>query len=270
MDVVTSYPLSGRLRVSHIVKACCMTPVEFIGFMLKTKPPTKAMARGVLLHGLVLENKIPDTIIQFEDFKTKDARLKRDQAMADGLFPVSAAAVKAWSSVVDPVLCAEFYGYEIEKPLFATLEGFGPVQGRLDAHKPKLHVKDYKTTTASFFKRINANIYKYGYDIQLYLYMLLCGAPTGEIVLMDCDTGCWKSIMLEAEKIEDACQARLVVGVQNIQAWSEYQNKGSMRQPSEDYCPPHGPFMEGYEPEPYGENDEPITSDTDDESSQAV
>lgn len=239
------YPDPNKLRVSQIVKACCMDKVEFISFMLKPDEPTEAMIRGTVLHSLVLENRLPENIapVPFADFRKKEAQAAKAEAISKGLLPVKAADIEAWQQVIDPALRQEFEGYEIERPLSGYLEGFGHIQGKLDAGLRHTHVKDLKTTGPFFFRKLNHNIYSMGYDLQLYLYMKLCRAVTGEILLMDCATGCWQSVHFGIDEMEHDCQTRLVRGINNFQGWQLYQ-QGIKQLPQKDYQPPRWAFDE--------------------------
>lgn len=235
-----SYPLPGRMRVSQIVKACCMTKVEFINFMLTKRTPTEDMLRGTYLHGKILENKVPDSIavLPYSDWRTAKAREDKEAAIEAGKDPITESQAKAFESIkIDPALIQEFQGYDIERPFFGTLEGFGPIQGKLDASKQGERVRDLKNTTSDFFKKLHQNIYDRGYDIQLYLYMQLCRACDADLVLFDWQTGCWCSVEFELEDMHDICQPRLFRGLENVKAWKAYQH-GDRRLENVRFEPP--------------------------------
>lgn len=235
-----TYPRPDRLRVSQIVKACCMEKIEFVSWMLNPPEPTDSMIRGTVFHSLILENKLPDNIasMPFADFRSKKARDAKTQAVNAGMLPVKSALLAHWPTVIDPDLRAEFSGYEVERPFFGMLEGFGAVQGKVDAWHPSRPLADLKTTEAQFFKNLHSNIYKFGYDLQMYLYMKLSRAESAVLYIMDCITGCWTTVSLELEEIEFQCQTRLIRGIDNLQAWNDYKTGNRKHIEGVAYAPP--------------------------------
>ncbi len=232
------YPVPGRIRVTQIVKACILDSVSFINYVQYPPSITEDMIRGIGIHGLVLEGRLPPEIVEldFSDFRAKAARQERDTVLNEEKYPVRAGIPKRWESVIDSELLKFFEGCIVEKPMFGELSGFGKIQGRLDGFDGDA-VLDLKTTTAQAFRDIKAHIYRFGYDIQMYLYMQLAGVKKASIALMDAVTGCWKSVSMELDVIESSVQGRLAIGARNLALWGEYQI-GYRRQDAEEYAPP--------------------------------
>jgi hypothetical protein len=55
------------------------------------KPPTDAQQKGQIAHAALLGHSVEVAVLDFPNFKTKDAREARDEALADGKTPVTTA-----------------------------------------------------------------------------------------------------------------------------------------------------------------------------------
>lgn len=137
---------------------------------------SKEMDRGQIVHALLLQGESIATVLDFDDYRTKDARAARDEARQAGRYPILA---KDWPMLQAMVEQARiqvakhrdakdaFNGGWPEWPIQWMEDGIH-CKARLDYlsgdHK---RIFDYKTTGGSAHpETISRSLFDRGYDIQ--------------------------------------------------------------------------------------------------------
>jgi hypothetical protein len=145
------------------------------------QPPKATFDFGHAAHRLVLGDGAKLRVLDYDDYKTKDARQARDDARAEGCVPMlphdmdrawaMAAAVRA-----HPLAGALFRGGRPEVSLFFKDRATGvPLRARLDwlddQRKGRAIMTDFKTIgTGVDLDHIERAIYDYGYHVSCTQY----------------------------------------------------------------------------------------------------
>jgi hypothetical protein len=138
------------------------------------QPPKATFDFGHAAHRLVLGDGAKLRVLDYDDYKTKDARQARDDARAEGCVPMLPHDMdKAWAMAAvvraHPVAGALFRGGRPEVSLFFKDPTTGvPLRARLDwlddQRKGRAVLTDYKTIgTGVDLDHIERAIYDYGY-----------------------------------------------------------------------------------------------------------
>lgn len=144
---------------------------------------------GTVAHAALLHSDTAIDVLDFPDWRTKDAKAARDLARADGKTPILA---KHWDQVqrmVDAAV-AQINSHEADPPLFApgiaerTLvwdEDGVTCRARIDwLHDDRRAIDDYKTTSASADpKKWVRTMLGFGGDVQAAFYLRGLAAVTG-------------------------------------------------------------------------------------------
>lgn len=153
------------------------------------RPSSDAMARGTLLDAMIFCPQRLE-VLDFDDYRTKAAKLARDEARAAKLIPVLAHEQEKWAPFVTAVLRQMqdeklFPGggrsqdyLEWDSP---TVEGV-KCAGALDYWWPDRNlVIDFKTTTSADDDSAVRSIVDHGYDIQHAAYTEAVAVHTGRV-----------------------------------------------------------------------------------------
>lgn len=217
-------------RASHLSRACTKTAVEYIAEQVMPKSNVDTMETGTIIHSLILENKLPAdlVVLDYPDYRTKSAQADKAEAYAQNKIPVLKKEVAQYLDYDLIQVKALFKGYKTEVAMAMVYKRMAKITGHLDAWNGS-HVKDLKVTNPQTFKDPVKEIYWRGYDIQLFLYMLMSKTQTASIVFFNLETGLFQEIDMHLNDIKESCMQRIEqVGFQNIMAYEAYKN--GMRQ----------------------------------------
>lgn len=134
---------------------------------------------GSAAHALLLENDGSKVcVIEAADWRTKDAKAKRDEARANGLFPILAkhnfavtAMVKAAREFVETTELAGIFTRGKPEQTIVWQEGTSWCRARLDwLTDDHSLILDYKSTESAQPEQVIRQIGRMGYDIQSEFY----------------------------------------------------------------------------------------------------
>lgn len=138
---------------------------------------TKAMAKGDVIHDLLLKNGSCEKIVvlEYKDYRTKAAQEDRDKAEAEGLTPIlekeweslSSASVMIMSDLAAAGISFAQGQTEVAAIWEETADNNKPIwcRSRID-HLHDGVITDMKTTASAHPDDINKSIRNFGYDIQ--------------------------------------------------------------------------------------------------------
>ena len=144
-----------------------------------------AFSLGTAAHSLILEQDASDIVlIDFPDYRTKEARISRDAALAAGktpLLPHEHDQVRAMRDAVmaHPDAGPLLTGHQAEVSVFADVYG-QPCKARLDAwHEDRSLIVDLKTTQDADPAAFDRTAIQWGYHLQQAHYQDVMEAETG-------------------------------------------------------------------------------------------
>lgn len=144
-----------------------------------------AFSLGTAAHSLILEHDATDlVIVDFPDYRTKEARISRDAALAAGkvpLLPHEHDQVRAMRDAVmdHPDAGPLLTGHAAEVSVFADVEG-DACKARLDAwHESAGLIVDLKTARTADPASLARDFYSLGYDQQAAHYVDVMASETG-------------------------------------------------------------------------------------------
>ena len=149
---------------------------------------TTAMHRGSVVHRLALGAGKDYVVLDFDDFRTKDAKAQRDEAEANGLVPILShkfAEAEEQAKIVrahlDEVLLGEEFLPEVVIAWkIATKHGEIWARGMIDAWCPSLKLAvDLKSTTDASPAAVTRRMSQGGYDTQHAWYTAGLGHVLG-------------------------------------------------------------------------------------------
>lgn len=181
---------------------------------------TPKMTQGINYHAFILRNNresIPANyeVIHFQDFRTKQAQMQRDEALAKGRLPILEKALDDMLKVINylkPALYDLFPNsaeFEIEKSGYLNdLEMVGHIDC-LSAGR----VIDLKVSYVG--ANFDKHIYDMRYQLQLFLYMKLTETEEADLVFLNPNTLslCVKTFKLG--EIAPECEALLKRAIKN-------------------------------------------------------
>jgi len=147
----------------------------------QSRPDSKAMAFGRLVHSLLLEGpQARITLLDHDDFRSKAARQDRDQAKAQGLLPVlrrdydhaMAMVDAAKRQCADHDVALDFTQGQAEQTILWQEENLW-CRARIDwlPESPTAPVYDYKTTSLSAHPRaLQRRLWDTGSELQAAFY----------------------------------------------------------------------------------------------------
>lgn len=149
----------------------------------KSRPPTKAQKGGSLMHGLVTGVMPPMAILDYQDYRKKEAQIARDEAMEAGLQPVlrrelEAAQAQA-ADLRDRLTAMNIDLAAMEKELtIVTPEVVDGVEIRLKSRLDFLELADdyatiwdLKFVASADPNRFWQSMLNFGYDVQRAAYV---------------------------------------------------------------------------------------------------
>ncbi len=154
-----------------------------------TPEDTAATDIGRIVHALLLEGVTVAEIIDCPDWRTKDAKAKRDEARSNGKIPI---LTKDWPDIEAMVRAAHQQleshseaknAFTMGKPeVTIKWEQNGVLwKARLDwLHDSYLLIDDYKTAVSANPEAFTRNLFSYGYEIQAAVYKMAVKATTGK------------------------------------------------------------------------------------------
>lgn len=213
-----------KTRASHLARASTMNEVEYIAEALAERQQKKTMDIGTIIHSLILEDKLPDTleVLDFNDYRTKASQEARDNAYNNGKIPFLKKDIQEYLELDLNQVKALFTGYDVEVAKAMNYNGH-IITGHLDAFNGQ-HVRDLKVTNVQTFKNPQKEIFYRGYDIQVYLYMRMTQTQTASIVFFNLETQMFQEIDMHLNDIKDSCIQRINKAFQNIMAFEDYKN----------------------------------------------
>lgn len=214
-----------KTRASTVAHASTLSCVEFINENIVPKT-NEAMQTGTILHSLILEEKLPETLIvlDYKDYRTKSSQDERNKILADGKIPLLKKDLEPFLSIDLTAVKSFFRGYDVEISKAINYKNKAIITGILDAFNGK-HVKDLKITASKNFNNLTKEIFYRGYDIQLFLYMLMSGVNTASNVFFNVDTGIVQEVDMHINDIKDSCMYRIEnKSFVNLQALENYKN----------------------------------------------
>lgn len=146
----------------------------------RSKIPTADMREGSMVDQLLLEGERRFVVIESDSYRTKAARLQRDEATANGLIPILTEEYAEAQARVDAIrVRLELAGvdltagrkqvavYWVETADDGTLVQCRGLLDQLDA----LLIRDLKKSIDGSPRKVAKTIEKYGYDIQCAAYL---------------------------------------------------------------------------------------------------
>lgn len=162
--------------------------------------PKREFDFGHVAHKLILGAGHEVDVLDFDSYRTGDARTARDTAYAEGRIPIlereyANAKAMAWQVKNHPVARWLFTDGDPERSLFWTDAATGqPMKARIDwlrhpRRRGRQVVVDYKTTTKVDIPSLERAIYDFGYHQQGATYREACralglGGPDTVVVLV--------------------------------------------------------------------------------------
>ena len=146
---------------------------------------TRAQNLGSAAHAVVLDDGPRPFLIDAADYRTKDAKAARDQALADGLTPVLPAELETVMRMAEAILAHPLASQLLGVPGKAEQSAFWHDaefdvwrRARFDflpdpEHhgRPRLLVPDYKTTKAAHPDQFARSVADFGYHMQADWYL---------------------------------------------------------------------------------------------------
>lgn len=209
------YGYLGKQALScSLLKVVLQSPKKYLDLIENGQKETQALRDGKLLHMAVLEPH------KFKELNIVDVKSKNTKAYKEAVVELGTVyTTPEIENAENLALCLNgnievremLDNAEFEVPAISMIEGI-PFRGKADILKGK-DIIDVKTTTE--IKKFKYSAYKYGYDLQAYLYLklfpdaenfkFLCiDKATNDIALFECSEEFLESGREKLEKgIED-------------------------------------------------------------------
>lgn len=177
--------------IAHVI--CTQSPAHARAKHPRLSPQpvtaeSDAFDLGTVCHALLLGGLDAVQVLDFDSYRTKDARAARDQARANGMTPILAAKWLDAQTMIDRVR-EQLNGITVDPPLFEngepevtlTWEEAGVLcRARLDwLHTDVAAVDDLKTSSSPPDMWERKRIYEHGYDLRAAFYLRGVKALTG-------------------------------------------------------------------------------------------
>lgn len=236
MNAKSEYEQIKATRVSDLVAYSTKNFDDIVRYFTLPREMTESIKNGLVAHSLILRNdrsNIPDdiAIIDYENYRSKDAQVLRDKAESEGKIPILIGQYEKIKGIIDELesdLNVYFNPNEcnFEVPFFDTDETFGSIKGRLDCITKDGVVNDLKVTTQT--QSLDKKIFDFGYQVQMYIYMVLSKTKESNLVFLNLDTKMISVKKLRLEHIEEECVSLLRRGAENYKKFQSYLN-GDLR-----------------------------------------
>lgn len=229
---IQEYERIEALRVSEIVKYAVKDIDTIIKESKQERTMTESIIIGLATHSILLRKDrsgIPDDIrvIDYENYRTKEAQKQKTEALENGLIPL---LINQYDNIMrgldfsrkeldlffNPSEC------EFEKALFATDEFFGKIKGRLDCIQNNTSVNDLKVTTQT--NMLDKKIFDFGYQLQMYIYMQLAGLTEANLVFYNPETYIVYVKKIDIHQIQDECVSLLQRAKDNLNRFKVYES----------------------------------------------
>lgn len=157
----------------------------------KSRPVTKAMDRGTLIHAALLGTGPEIVVVNYDNWRTNDAKAQRDEAREVGRLPVLAKEfepVMEAAEIIRGRLADRGFALDGKSEVSmywqetATGGASAQARGRLD-HKPaskSFVVYDIKTTNDASPDGLRSHVFRFGGDIQAAAYLSALEKEWGE------------------------------------------------------------------------------------------
>ena len=246
MDIsLKEYEAIDAMRVSEIVRLATRDINSIVAELNTPRETTDQMLLGTAFHSLVLRkdrDSIPEdiVIIDSDNYRTKDAKAQKDKALENGQIPI---LIHQWDKMLaglkyaekmldiyfDPNICA------FEQSFVGDDESFGKIKGRIDGIQNGC-VNDLKYTSNQI--NLDKKIFDMGYQLQMFIYMILADCEESNLVFFDPNTYLIQVKHLKLEVIRDECVGLLNRAKRNMDLVEQYK-KGELGVVCEsDYATP--------------------------------
>ncbi len=183
MDDDFYYGYLGKEALScSLLKVLLKSPKQYVDLIENGQNETQALRDGKLLHMAVLEKDKFDALTVVE-VKSKNTKAYKEAVEEHGTVytrnEIDTAVELAGSLHANQKVRNILQDAQFEVPNIAMIEGI-PFRGKADILKGK-QIIDVKTTTD--IKKFKYSAYKYGYDLQAYLYLQLFPEATDFVFL---------------------------------------------------------------------------------------
>lgn len=229
---IKEYESIKAMRVSEIVKFAVNDINEIIKDTQK-KEMTESIKLGLAIHSILLRSDragIPDDIciLDYENYRSKDAQKERDNAISNGQIPI---LITQYDNIMKGIDFAsrELNVYfnpdecEFEKSFFATDVFFGDIKGRVDCIQNGNTINDLKVSTQT--NMLDKKIFDFGYQLQMYIYMNLVGVEESNLVFFNPDTWLVSVKKIYLSHIEDECISLLQRAKDNYNKFQSYKRR---------------------------------------------
>lgn len=199
-------------RVTTLVKFAISDLYKLMSDHRQPSAPSSQMMMGSVVHALLLREEHftddhPDVcILDYDNYMKKEAREAKEKAILDNKLYILR---KEYEAVIKNMpLCLHKMLRE-NNPLFehglnSDLAGIGLIKGKIDCLQDE-EVIDLKVTTQNL--DLDKQIFNSGYQLQLFLYMLLSGRENGKIIFYNYETGLYRIKNFNIDNIRDECIA---------------------------------------------------------------
>jgi hypothetical protein len=182
-DVYHADPAPTSSLSSSGARKLLELPARFHWERTHPRPPSKAFSIGHAAHALVLGVGAPIVVVDAADWRTKDAKAKRDDALAAGETPLLASEYAQVVAMADAIhehpaaaLLLDPEHGDPERSLFWVDQQTGVwLRCRLDwmphASNGRMILVDYKTSVSAERGEFARSAAKYGYHQQAAWYM---------------------------------------------------------------------------------------------------
>lgn len=247
---IKEYEAVNAMRVSEIVKLGTRDIGSIIKDKIKEQEQTDAIRLGLVTHSLLLRKDregIPEdiAIIDFENYRSKDAQNAKQEAIENDKIPI---LIKEYDNIANGLEKAkkelnEYFNPEecdFEQSFFAEDEFFGKIKGRVDCIQNGSVINDLKVTTQT--NMLDKKIFDFGYQLQMYIYMKLANLTSSNLVFYNPETYLVYVKHLHLNVIEQECLSLLERAKYNFELLTKYDN-GEMGVVSKnDYVTPQWAF----------------------------
>lgn len=244
------YEDAQGIRVSEIRKLATSSYENLLNDYLQQKTSTDSQRIGSAIHSLVLQKEIGEIpenlkILEFDNWKTKEAQnYKKEYDLNNEVIPLLSKefdTIKNMLKVSSSHLKEIFDNGEFEKAYFGDLDGFGEIKGRVDCLKEDM-VVDLKCTTQ--FGNLDKKIFDMGYQLQMYLYMLLTKTTQARLIFLHPVSGLIEIKKLDFFIIENECDILLKKALSNKSKLDLYIAFNDIEVKNSDYNPPQWALSE--------------------------
>lgn len=228
------YEAIEAIRVSEIVRLATRDINSIIAELNTPRETTDQMLLGTAFHSLVLRadrDDLPDDVwlIDSDNYRTKEAQRQKANALQNGLVPI---LIHQWDKMVAGLKYAERILDKYFNPITCKFEQsfvgedktFGKIKGRIDGIQDGC-VNDLKYTSNQ--ANLDKKIFDMGYQLQMFIYMVLANVEESNLVFFDPNTYLIQVKHLKLGAIKDECVELLNRAKKNMELVEQYK-KGEL------------------------------------------